>query len=106
MPTETTMTKGSRFLSHTAAQWRQGTTFSLHLHWHEALLHLQLEDTEAALDLYDQTIGPRALQDGGSFPLSDASALLMRLHLAGARVEDRARELAPAWAKHSEDQTR
>ena len=30
--------------------------------------------------------------DGGSFPLSDASALLMRLHLAGAEVEDRARD--------------
>ena len=63
------MTKGSRFLSHTAAQWKQGTTFSLHLHWHEALLHLQLEDTEAALDLYDQTIGPRALQGINYFVL-------------------------------------
>ena len=41
--------------------------------------------------------------DGSSFPLSDASALLMRLHLAGAEVGDRARELAPAWEKHNED---
>ena len=27
----------------------------------------------------------------------------MRLHLAGAKVGDRARQLAPAWEKHNED---
>lgn len=95
--------QGAKFLSHTEDQWTQGTTFSSHLWWHEALLQLQLGNTQAALDLYDNTVGPRALKDGGSFPLSDASALLMRLHLAGAEVGDRARQLAPSWEKHNED---
>jgi len=95
--------QGSKFLSHTEDQWGQGTTFSLHLWWHEALLQLQLGNAEAALALYDSTIGPRAKQEGGSFPLSDASALLMRLHLDGVNVEDRARELSSYWEKHNED---
>ena len=49
-------------MSHTEDQWGQGTTFSLHLWWHEALLQLQLGNAEAALALYDSTIGPRAKQ--------------------------------------------
>ena len=54
--------QGANFLSHTEHQWTQGTTFSLHLWWHEALLQLQLGNTQAALDLYDNTVGPRALK--------------------------------------------
>ena len=56
--------QGSAFLANTEEQWRQGENFSLHLHWHQALLHLQLGQTEEALSLYDDTIGPRA--SGGS----------------------------------------
>ena len=41
--------------------------------------------------------------DGGNFPLSDASALLMRLNLAGVNVESRARDLLPYWEKHNQD---
>ena len=54
--------QGANFLTHTEDQWTQGTTFSLHLWWHEALLQLQLGNTQAALDLYDNTVGPRALK--------------------------------------------
>jgi len=95
--------QGSKFLSNTEDQWAAGTTFSLHLWWHVALLHLQLGNTQAALDLFDDTIGPRAMKDGGNFPLSDASALLMRLHLLGIDVGDRAKDLAPYWEKHNDD---
>ena len=56
--------QGSAFLANTEEQWRQGENFSLHLHWHQALLHLQLGQAEEALSLYDDTIGPRA--SGGS----------------------------------------
>ena len=54
--------QGAKFLSHTEDQWTQGTTFSSHLWWHESLLQLQLGNTQAALDLYDNTVGPRALK--------------------------------------------
>jgi len=82
--------KGLKFLSNTESHWTAGTTFSLHLWWHEALLHLQQGNPQAALDLYDNTIGPKTIKNPGSFPLSDASALLMRLHLHGVDVGDRA----------------
>lgn len=52
--------QGSAFLANTEEQWSQGENFSLHLHWHQALLHLQQGHTEEALALYDDTIGPRA----------------------------------------------
>ena len=48
------------FLANTEDQWSQGENFSLHLHWHQALLHLQLGQIEETLTLYDDTIGPRA----------------------------------------------
>ena len=54
--------QAAKFPSPTEDQWTQGTTFSLHLWWHEALLQLQLGNTQAALDLYDNTVGPRALK--------------------------------------------
>ena len=43
------------------------------------------------------------LLDGGTFPLSDASALLMRLELHGVDVKERARELTPLWEKHNDN---
>ena len=52
--------QGSSFLANTEEQWRQGENFSLHLCWHQSLLHLQLGQVEEAVTLYDDTIGPRA----------------------------------------------
>ena len=37
--------------------------------------------------------------EGGTFPLSDASSLLMRLELAGVDVKKRARDLSELWEK-------
>ena len=53
--------QGANFLSHTEDQWTQGTTFSLHLWWHEALLQLQLGNTQAALDLYQASLNNQQL---------------------------------------------
>lgn len=95
--------QGSSFLANTEANWSQGQNFSLHLVWHQALLHLQLGEVQEALNIYDNTIGVRASKDGGTFPLSDASALLMRLELHGVDVKERARELTPLWEKHNDN---
>lgn len=66
-------------------------------------MSIQQGDIASAVALYDNTIGPMAIKDGGNFPLSDASALLMRLNLHGVNVEDRSKELLPYWEKHNED---
>ena len=42
---------------------------------------------------------------GSTFPLSDGASLLMRLHLEGVDIEDRARDQAAAWEKHEGDFT-
>jgi len=93
--------RGAALLERTEQDWKLGTAFSLHIWWHAALLQVQLGDHEAALSIYDRTVGSRARADGGSFPLSDASALLLRLQFAGLEVGDRARELARLWQDHS-----
>ena len=93
--------RGAALLERTEQDWKLGTAFSLHIWWHAALLQVQLGDHEAALrwgnigitvctyllSIYDRTVGSRARADGGSFPLSDASALLLRLQFAGLEVE-------------------
>ena len=41
--------------------------------------------------------------DGGNFPLSDGSSLLMRLHLEGVDTGDRVQEQAKGWVNHNND---
>jgi len=95
--------QGSMFLKNTEPQWTQGSTFSPHLWWHTGLFYVQLGEFEKALTLYDDTVGPLSMKDGGPFPLSDASSLLMRLQLEGVDIGDRAREQARKWEVHNED---
>ena len=74
--------------------------FKVHNWWHRALYHIDLEQTDAALALYD---GP--VRDGQSdvaLDLVDASALLWRLTLAGCDVGERWTELADTWEAHAD----
>jgi len=95
--------QGLRFLESTERDWTRGTTFSHHIWWHEALFNYQLGDFEGALSLYDGRVGPMALKDGGNFPLSDASSLLLRLHMEGVDIGDRAQAPAKAAIKNHDD---
>lgn len=95
--------EGSKFIRNRESEWTQGTMFSHHLWWHSALFQVQLGEYESALTLYDDTLAPLVFKDGGSFPLSDGSSLLMRLHLEGVDIGDRANELAEKWKTHDED---
>jgi len=95
--------QGRNFLINSARDWTTGTTFSHHIWWHTALFHVQLGEYESALQLYDDKVGPMTLKDGGNFPLSDGSSLLMRLHLEGVDVGDRVNEQAKGWVKHNDD---
>src|ERR1700683_566853 len=61
--------------------------FKIHNWWHRALYHLELQQTDVALALYD---GPmRGTQSQVAVDLVDASALLWRLSLCGCDVGDR-----------------
>jgi len=95
--------QGRNFLFNCQRDWTRGTTFSHHIWWHSALFHVQLGEFQEALQLYDDRVGPMTLKDGGNFPLSDGSSLLMRLHLEGVDIGERAQEQARSWVNNNED---
>lgn len=74
--------------------------FQVHNWWHRALYHIDLEQTDAAIALYDGPV--RESRSDVALDLVDASALLWRLTLAGCDVGDRWAELANTWDKHAD----
>jgi len=86
--------EGIAFLAANEAAWREGSSFSIHIAWHRALLHLRLNDATAALALYDQRI---ATAPASLAALADASALLWRLQLREIELGRRWSTLAARW---------
>lgn len=76
--------------------------FSFHNWWHLALLHLDRNDSGAALALYDSHVRP---DPAGDVVLEwiDASALLWRLHLDDVATDDRFARLADSWTRTIDD---
>lgn len=74
--------------------------FKVHNWWHTALYHLDLEQVDEALVLYDQKV--RGEESGVAVDLVDASALLWRLHLDGHDVGSRWKEVATSWEAHAD----
>ncbi len=75
--------------------WADDNFFAIHNWWHLALYHLDLDQIDRVLELYDGPI--RKDRSVIMLDLLDASALLWRLHLRGADVGDRWQELAYCW---------
>ena len=90
--------EGLERLGARCALWAGRGTISTHLWWHLALYHLELGRTAPALALHDARMQGEALSE-----LIDASALLWRLHLAGAPLGARFARLAARWAPYAED---
>jgi tetratricopeptide (TPR) repeat protein len=86
---------GIAWLESTAPQWIDSSGYAVHLWWHRALFHLDLDQTALALDIYDRCLRSAPPQNTGT--LVDASALLWRLHLRGIDVANRWREVADRW---------
>lgn len=92
--------KGGDWLDGRERDWAPDNGFAFHNHWHRALFHLELGDTERALALYDERIRPRSTKI--AYENVDASALLWRLHLRGVDVGSRFASLASDWAEVAE----
>ena len=74
--------------------------FQVHNWWHKALYHLDLEQGDEAMALYDQRV--RSEKSGIAVDLIDASALLWRLHLDGHDIGTRWNEVATCWEAHAD----
>ncbi|MGE0702181.1 MAG: tetratricopeptide repeat protein [Hyphomicrobiaceae bacterium] len=73
----------------------RANTNQIHIHWHKALFHVELGETEAALALCDGPILSTLRPVGTS--LCNVSALLLRLEMLGADVGARWADLARRW---------
>lgn len=84
--------RGIALIDDNAGAWTHCNNFRFHVWWHKALLHLDLGDHAAVLDLYDTKIRDEKTDDYRD--VSNATSLLMRLEFEGVPVGDRWAELA------------
>jgi len=75
--------------------WSTDSFFQVHNWWHLALYHLELEQFDEVLALYDGPVYGNA--SGVVLDMIDASALLWRLNLLGIDCGERWRTLAENW---------
>jgi tetratricopeptide (TPR) repeat protein len=92
---------GIDWIADLAGEWSECTNFALHLKWHEGLYHLELDQHERVLALYDREV--RADSTDEYLDVANAVSLLWRLEQADVDVGDRWRELAERAATHLDD---
>ncbi len=93
---------GIAWLDGLSANWAGCNNFRFHAWWHKCLFHLELEQLDAVLDLYDREV--RADTTTADYlDMSNAIALLWRLQEAGANVGGRWAELADKAAGKIDD---
>lgn len=80
--------------------WSRDSFFRIHNWWHLALYHLELDETEEVLELFDGPVhgtGSTVILD-----MIDASALLWRLQLLGVDAGERWQSVADGWVPVAE----
>lgn len=82
---------GIALIEGNTAAWEGSNNFRYHVWWHKALLHLDRDERDIALALYDSQI--RADKTDDYRDIANATSLLMRLELEGMEVGDRWEEL-------------
>ncbi len=92
---------GIRFMMDHVERW--GTSnFANHLWWHTSLFHLDLEQTDQVLKIYDNSISSEG-KSGDKYEELDAAALLWRLNLLNIDVGSRWSHLADKWEPAAQD---
>ncbi|CAG1004867.1 hypothetical protein BURK1_03151 [Burkholderiales bacterium] len=89
--------EGVAWLGSTGPSWAIANGYAVHLAWHLALFHLDLDDAAQARSILD-----RRIDVGSDRPMSalvDASALLWRLRLRGFDDGGRSLRLADRWER-------
>ncbi len=90
---------GLAWIAGREAHWgAEENFFKVHNWWHQALCHLELDQPDQALALFDGPIGVGATAQD----LVDAAALLWRLDLMGVEVGNRWDAVSDAWGAHDD----
>jgi len=92
---------GIEWIASLSSEWHDCSNFALHLKWHESLYHLELEQHDRVLALYDRDV--RAESTDEYLDIANAVSLLWRLEQANVDVGTRWRELASRAAGHFDD---
>jgi hypothetical protein len=92
---QTRRSEGVAWLRQDCDAWSKDNFFAVHNWWHLAICHLDLEETDEVLALFDGPIYGQRSQL--ALDLIDASALLWRLHLKGVPLGERWEAVADAW---------
>ena len=93
--------EGIAWIADGAQAWSACNNFAYHLWWHKALFHLEIEQHDEVLALYDERI--RADQSEDYLDMTNAAALLWRLEDAGVGVGGRWAELADKSERRVDD---
>ena len=88
--------KGIDWMASREPLWAPDSFLAIHNWWHRALFHLDLDQIDVVLDIYDQHV--RGTNSNIILDLVDASSLLWRLLLRNVDVGNRWQSLAEAWA--------
>jgi hypothetical protein len=83
--------EGIAFMNDSSQYWAS-SYFAVHNWWHEALYHLELQDIDRVLSLYDGPI--RGARSTEWLDLVDAASLLWRVSLFVGDIDERVHELA------------
>lgn len=93
---------GIAWLRDSEADWATDNFMAVHNWWHLALYHLDRDETDAVLKLYDEHV--RGGKSGVAIDLIDASAMLWRLQLRGIEPGTvRWTDIAEGWAPLADD---
>jgi tetratricopeptide (TPR) repeat protein len=101
MEMEGRVADGIAFLIQRRDSWAPDNMFAFHNWWHLGLYHLDLGQSDRALELYDTAIRPKP--SSVALEMVDASAMLWRLYLRDVDAGGRWSELADSWAPSVED---
>lgn len=93
--------EGAAWLADHEAGYAGCNVFLGHVHWHRALLHLQIGDAATALDIYDRHVATP--WSGDYRDMSNAVSLLWRLEHDGIDVGGRWQRLAAIAVERAHD---
>jgi len=94
--------KGIHMMSSTESDW-SGRMLTCHNYWHWALYHIEKDENEQALNVYDEHMSRFVHKPDTMHALTDAASLLQRLEFAGVDVGSRWDVVADLCRPHMDD---